>query len=852
MRTCSFWMAGWIAVCLLCVPASAFAQDRTATGTEPIVASDLLKIRQIEDVELSPDGRFVAYTVKRIVETPEDERPYAYRTQLYLVPANGSEPPRALTRGSASATQPAWHPDSDRIAFVRQADDDKAQIFVISLTGGEAVQLTEYEHGAADPVWSPNGSRLLFSASLPMKAVRAMMKDDPAWPLERPGRSPQDTVITPPQDTLVVLRDSVRFTPLDTLDVSASEQIAARSDSLGALRDTIFVDRTEGTGADPDGSLAQVRKWLAKQSRENNPRVFNRLDFQGEFDLQPDLSFRHIFVVDAPDDLFEADAPVAEARPVTRGYYSFGSPVWLSDNNQIVVSGAIHPDQHPDRVQDSDLFITRVGSDDVRRLLNLEHYAIYNPRLTPDGTALAFLASDLRDQGYAQTELGLFNLDGRSAPQLLTLGFDRSVSAPRWSSDGWYLYMTAPSDGGFPLYRMTPFAEADSGAADTSAPAQSTSGDPDDAGTYTIAEEGQPRPEVERLTAYTRGVRAYDVSDATIVYALTEVSNPYELYANTVSFNNERRLTEHNASWLANKAISYPDSFTVTQDSFTIDGWVMRPPNAEEGRTYPLMVEMHGGPMAMWGPGEATMWHEFQLLAARGYGVVYGNQRGSGGYGRAFKKANYQDWGTGPGSDVLAVADYAAALPWVDGDQQVLTGGSYAGYLTAWLVSQTDRFNAAVAQRGVYDLPVFFGEGNAWRLVPWHFGGYPWEGDVPPPIGDSTAAAASDTSANGLMPRAALIRNSPITYANDINTPLLIMHADNDLRTGVIQSEMLYKSLKVLGRPVEYVRYPDAGHDLSRTGDPQQRIDRLLRIYEFMERYVQHEGTQPGPTTDAR
>ena len=248
-----------------------------------------------------------------------------------------------------------------------------------------------------------------------------------------------------------------------------------------------------------------------------------------------------------------------------------------------------------------------------------------------------------------------------------------------------------------------------------------------------------------------------------------------------------------------------------------------------------------------------------------------------------------------------------------------VTGGSYAGYLTAWIVAHDDRFRAAVAQRGVYDLNTFFGEGNAWRLVPTHMGGYPWSEDdsvaYDPlvdadalmaaerlPLGDATREAATDLIARLLgdmeslvadldalpqiegqasdslavsletdvllrlsrglnqLPgvsrpliqvrgdtlaldriplREVLARNSPLTYADQITTPLLIMHGSNDLRTGVIQSEMLYRTLKVLERDVEYVRYPSAGHDLSRGGDPQQRLDRLLRIYEFLARHIE-------------
>jgi dipeptidyl aminopeptidase/acylaminoacyl peptidase len=171
----------------------------------------------------------------------------------------------------------------------------------------------------------------------------------------------------------------------------------------------------------------------------------------------------------------------------------------------------------------------------------------------------------------------------------------------------------------------------------------------------------------------------------------------------------------------------------------------------------------------------------------------------------------------GPASDVLSAADLAAKLPYVDADRQVITGGSYAGYLTAWIIAHDHRFKAAMAQRGVYDLNTFLGEGNAWRLVPNHFGGYPWETGI-----DSILTA-----------------NSPQTFVANIRTPLLIKHGDTDLRTGVIQSEMLYKALKIQGKPVEYIRYPRASHEMSRTGEPKQRIDRMLRMAEFFERHIQ-------------
>jgi dipeptidyl aminopeptidase/acylaminoacyl peptidase len=130
--------------------------------------------------------------------------------------------------------------------------------------------------------------------------------------------------------------------------------------------------------------------------------------------------------------------------------------------------------------------------------------------------------------------------------------------------------------------------------------------------------------------------------------------------------------------------------------------------------------------------GESSMWHEFQYFCSQGYGVVYANPRGSGGYGKIFNLRTIKIGEHIPAEDVLAAASDAAKESWVDTSKQVLTGGSYAGYLTAWIVGHDHRFKAAFAQRGVYDLTTFMGEGNAWRLVPNYFGGYPWEEKIKP------------------------------------------------------------------------------------------------------------------------
>ena len=334
----------------------------------------------------------------------------------------------------------------------------------------------------------------------------------------------------------------------------------------------------------------------------------------------------------------------------------------------------------------------------------------------------------------------------------------------------------------------------------------------------------EPVTVADRYGDLPAGIHAFDTGASSTVYAVTSPANPCVIMVRDNS--GERQAYDLNP-WVAQRTLSMPVEGRVSRpDGTSVQYWVMPPTGRREGANYPLCVEIHGGPAGMWGPGGLTMWHEFQLLCSWGYGVVYANPRGSGGYGYEFQRLNYQDWGEGPAGDVLAVVDQVVLQEWVDEERLVITGGSYAGYLTAWIIAHDHRFSAAVAQRGVYDLATFFGEGNAWRLVTWAMGGFPFDARY----------------------RAVIDRNSPFTYVSRIRTPLLILHGSRDLRAGVSQSEMLYRALKELGRPVEYVRYPGAGHSLARRGDPRQRLDRLDRIIEFFERYVENERAAPMQT----
>ncbi len=741
MRLPSRLVAACCGVLLVMFPAPAAEQGL-------IVATDLLKLKQVESPALSPDGRWVAYVLRSIAAKPDAKDEWIYQAHLWLAATDGRTPPRPLTFGPASDSAPAWSPQGDRIAFVRTIEKEKPQVRVLPLAGGEAETITKLEAGATDPRWSPDGTRLLVSSALTYAQVRDALEKSgapaaPAWNSERPGRTANDVKNY-------------------GLKKKAGETGKAESD-LSAV-----------TVAKADGSLAERREWLAKNEADGNPRTLTRLNFLDERDINPEFTFGHLFVQEAREG--------ATALDLTPGFVGYTGGEWMADGKSVVCVGPSLPDEHPDRSESTSLYLADGTGRGVRPFAALKEHSLANPKPSPDGRSVALTAirSDLIS--HAQAAVAIVPAAG-GEPRLLTEKLDRSAGNVQWSADNAAVYFVAASDGGFPLFRVA----VGSGNFERLSPGGDT------------------------------GVRSYQLGRDRLVQVLTTPANPSELFASAPDARSATPLTTHNATWLSGKKLAAYEPHTLTNSAgAAVQFWTMKPADFDAAKKYPLLLQIHGGPSAMWGPGEESMWFEFQFFAARGYALVFANPRGSGGYGFAFQRANYQDWGAGPASDILTAADFAAKQPHVDPKRQVVTGGSYGGYMVAWIIGHDQRFSAAVAQRGVYDLITFFGEGNAWRLVPRSFGGYPWQAET----------------------RRILERESPLTYVESVRTPLLIQHGDNDRRTGFVQSEMLLRSLKAMGRDVESVRYPRASHEMSRSGEPKQRLDSLVRYDEFFRRHI--------------
>ena len=854
----------------LMVPTTASAQV-SSDEERPVQARDLYRMREVTEVALSPRGRSVAYTV-RCLSSGRSATP---RARLYVTRTSGRDDPRLLFQDEHDVREPAWHPDGTHLAFVRPVNGTP-QVFILPLNGGVPYQLTDTPHGAQAPQWGPSGEQLLFASHVPEPALQRQTDRRP--PTERPGRTASDTILTPPPDTLLVLRHDRTLSPIDTLAVDADGRLRTPTDTTDTLRvprhsslpdtltappvrrlaalspdslqavfdqlrlrpDTTTVAVRPDTAAAPDGTLTQVRRWMHQNRRSGTALVSSRLNLQGERRLQPTPTYRHHYVVDVPPGIRAGRPPRPTPRLVTGGYRSYGQADWLPGGGQVVVSGMPATNRSPDRVRRRTLYVADLDRTRLRRLLHIENYALTAPSVTTDGSTVAFRLESLSPSSDAPAEVGLFALDGRSQPRILTSALDRDVTSIQWAPDGWYLYTTAPSEGGRPLFRFPPFAQdTTDGASQAPSPTLPTDR-ASSRNTFTFDSTMVRPAEAEQLTTAARAIHSFDVTDATAVYAATDPKTPSALYANTVSFNNEQPLATPNAEWLARRQVATPDRMTVSHDSLDITGWVTRPVAFADSLRHPLFVQARGGPSALSAPYTPETWFQRQYLAGRGLGLVEGFPRGSAGFGTAFRRANDQNWGPGPARDLLALADSAAALSWTDSTQVALGGTGYGGTLTAWILGQTDRFAAAVALNGVYDLPALLDGGRAGRLVPEEFGGYPWEGVPPRSLGDpvlSSRLPSSDSTAQ--TPWTALHRNSPLTYAHLIRTPLLVMQGGADRRVGPSQGERLYKRLKILDRPVEYVRYPGVGHNMSASASPRQRLDRLVRTHEFLARFLE-------------
>ncbi len=478
--------------------------------------------------------------------------------------------------------------------------------------------------------------------------------------------------------------------------------------------------------------------------------------------------------------LFVVPASGGSVTQLTSGAWDVTGYDWSPDGSRLVVSGNAEPGA--DLQRELNLYLVDLAG--ARHRLG-GGFSLSSPAWSPRGDLIAFLAPNGLDAGLLE-RLWVVPLTG-DGPRCLTANFDQAVSDTVitdmraghgtrmcWSAQGDRVYFCASGPG------VT--------------------------GVYSADLEGNVRQEV----GGQRRIFDFDVASGVIAFASSDASNPGELHMLTEGA--EARLTDLNP-WLRDRYIAQPERHQFTApDGWMIEGWLLKPPDLDTTKLHPLVLEVHGGPHGEYG---WAFFHELQILAGMGYVVLYVNPRGSDGYGERFRREVVRDWGGKDFADLMSALDQVIEQTgYIDANRLGIAGGSYGGYMTNWAIGQTDRFSAAVSMRSISNLVSEYSQHDIvlWGVL--ELGPPPW-----PDLDE-------------------LWKRSPIRYVQNIKTPLLLTCGEMDLRCAISQSEELFGALRLLGKTVELVRFPEESHDLSRNGRPDRRVERLRRVAGWFERFL--------------
>ncbi len=532
----------------------------------------------------------------------------------------------------------------------------------------------------------------------------------------------------------------------------------------------------------PDGhyiaftTRTRADRYASEDERRQPPRRLTRL-----FSRLDNVGF----TADRPEHLYVVDADGTQPpRNLTPGEFQFTSPTWTPDSSALLVSAAAHDTWDLDLRID----IYAVGLEGVRHPVTGTTGQYVTPSVSRDGSMVAFVGIDDADSYPRNMHVGVMAVEG-GEHRWVSLALDRTFQpfpdhrAPHWLDDS-SLLVSVEDRGNVHLYRL--------------------------------AADGSTSP--EGLWTGEGCVTGFDERAGTTAFTLSAPTHPAELYV--LEDGAARQLTSLTSAFSKQAELRPSEPFRVQSADRTteIDAWILTPPGFDPAGSYPALVNVHGGPFAQYAN---RFFDEFQIQAAAGYVVVWCNPRGSSGREESFGRAisgqplGGTGWGSVDYDDVMAVVDQAlTSYPAIDGDRLGILGGSYGGYMTSWVVGHTDRFRAACSERAANNL----------LSLEW--------------ASDLASAFRLYMGKNHLEAPELYQAMSPIGQVRDIRTPLLIIHSENDLRCPIEQAEQMFVALRMLQQEVEFVRFPEESHELSRSGSPAHRRQRAEIILEFFDRHL--------------
>jgi len=680
---------------------------------------------------------------------------------------------------------PQISPDGSRVAFVRVAVNEKKEgyntsIWSVPVAGGEAPhQLTKGDHDST-PRWSPDGKFLLF--------LRA---------IEKEGK--------PESAQLAILPtsggDSFVFTDLpkgagNPLWAPDGKTIAFTSETN--TEDLAKQEKKKSTSAKPTADKLQQAGDTAEH--ESDIRLITRAVYRQDNEGYADPKHpTHIWIVTAPHSAEEKVKP----RQLTTGRFDEESAIWSKDGSQIYFTSS-RIDEPYYELPRTDLYsIARAGGNPVK-ITTIDLNTQFGPdsgalSLNPDGKQVAFVASTTQPiNSYTQPDLWVLDLLQNAKPRNLTANFDFDVpgfviadsapprasgrNAPIWTSDGKSLIEVYAKEGKANVALF-------------------------DAATGSVKD----------LTSGNQGVMSFRATPdgSKLIYIVSTPTRINDLFVldRATPGASPKQLTHINDELFAKLNLTEPEE--IWYDSFDgkhIQAWLQKPPDFDAHKKYPLILNIHGGPHTAYG---YIFDHEFQWMAAKGYVVLYPNPRGSTSYGEDFANIIQYHYPGDDYKDLMASVDDAIKRGYINDKKLGVTGGSGGGLLTNWVVGQTSRFAAAVAQRDIASWEDWWYSGDFTLFQPNWFKAPPFE-------------EADDYRAR-----------SPISYINNVKTPMMFILGETDYRTPPSAGgEQMFRALKFRKIPTVMVRFPNESHELSRSGQPWHRVERLQHIVGWFDHWL--------------
>jgi len=699
-----------------------------------------------------------------------------YGTLFWIIAAiastGGVFEPRAFSGARRSVTEkdlfrfvwiadPQISPDGSRIAFVRvsvnpKRDRYETALWTVPVEGGEARQFTAGPQDLS-PRWSPDGKQIAF--------LRAVEKEEKIQPAQ------------------------LYLIPAGGGEAQSLTEIPRGAGSHRWSPDGKSIAFTSSASAE-DMARKKAPKSEASAERQSDVRVITQAvyRFNDAGYLDPKRR-RHIWSVAVPGG--------GEPKQLTSGFFDETNPEWSPDGKDIYFTS--------DRVKesyyeppDTDIYAIPSGGGEMKKILSIDG-TIGDFSFSRDGKLIAFrgTANGRPARSYSQPDLFVADAIAGATPRNLTATYDFDVGSgltadqhpPRanqsegviWDKDGRALIVVVAEQGRANLKRI----DAISG-------------------------------KVEPLTTGDHEIVSYAASSnaarlAVLVSSATSIGDLFVLDATTGRMT---QATRFNDALFSELELSAPEEIWYTSfDGKKIHAWIQKPPDFNPAKKYPMILEIHGGPHAAYGH---TFTHEFHWMAAKGYVVLYTNPRGSSSYGQDFGNIIQYHYPGDDFKDLMAGVDDMLKRGYVDPERMGVTGGSGGGLLTNWVVTQTGRFRAAVAQRSIADWAGFWYTADFTLFTPTWFRGAPWQ-------------AAADFAAR-----------SPITHVSKVTTPLMFIEGETDYRTPPSEGgEVMFRALKYLRKPTALVRFPDETHELSRSGKPWHRVERLQHILNWFDKYLQ-------------